>query len=199
VYSEYGMFVAETASNFHQALLRAHFLKTETDPDFLLEVLNETMNNFHRYFFIMPILSQFEVAVHAAVERGEGLTAEGMSATLVGLFREGYGPEVVVDEARVGITWAQFGHLFANFYVHQYALGIAAANALADGVMREGRPAAERYIAFLKAGDSVYPLDALRIAGVDLTSPEPIERAFGALEDAVNRLDTLVGAGPLRG
>ncbi len=198
VYSEYGMFVAETASNFHQALLRAHLLRTETDPDFLLEVLNETMNNFHRYFFIMPILSQFEVAIHAQAERGEGLTAEGMSETLVGLFREGYGPNVVLDEPRVGITWAQFSHLFANFYVHQYALGIAAANALADGVIREGRPAAERYIAFLKAGDSVYPLDALKIAGVDLTAPEPIERAFGVLEDVVNRLDTLVGAGPLR-
>jgi len=198
VYSEYGMFVAETASNFHQALLRAHFLRTETDPDFLLEVLNETMNNFHRYFFIMPILSQFEVAIHAQAERGEGLTAEGMSQTLLGLFREGYGPNVELDEPRVGITWAQFGHMFANFYVHQYALGIAAANALADGVMREGQPAAERYIAFLKAGDSVYPLDALRIAGVDLTSAEPIERAFGVLEDVVNRLDALVGAGPLR-
>jgi oligoendopeptidase F len=198
VYSSYGMFVAETASNFHQALLRAHLLQTETEPDFLLEVLNETVNNFHRYFFIMPILSQFEVAIHAQVERGEGLTAEGMSGTLLELFREGYGPKVVLDEARIGIVWAQFGHLFANFYVHQYALGIAAANALADGVLREGRPAAERYIAFLKAGDSVYPLDALQIAGVDLTSPEPVERAFAVLENAVNRLDELVGAGPLR-
>jgi oligoendopeptidase F len=198
VYSDYGMFVAETASNFNQALLRAHLLRTETDPDLQLEVLSEAMGNFHRYFFIMPILSQFEVDIHARAERGEGLTADSMSETLAALFREGYGPSVAIDEPRVGITWAQFSHLFANFYVHQYALGIAAANALADGVLREGEPAAQRYIAFLKAGDSVYPLEALRLAGVDLRSPEPVERAFGVLEGIVSRLDELVGPGQLR-
>src|SRR5262249_50611524 len=186
-----GRLPPQTASNFNQALLRAHLLRAETDPDLQLEVLSEAMGNFHRYFFIMPILSQFEVDIHARAERGEGLTADGMSETLAALFREGYGPTVAIDEPRVGITWAEFSHLFANFYVHQYALGMAAANALADGVLREGAPAAQRYLAFLKAGDSVYPLEALRLAGVDLRSPEPVERAFGVLEGIVNRLDEL--------
>lgn len=198
VYHDYRMFVAETASNFNQALWRAHLLRTETDPDFLLEILGEAMSNYHRYFFIMPILSQFEVECHAAVERGEGLTADRLGEVMLRLFREGYGPSVAIDEARTGITWAQFSHVFANFYVYQYALGIAAANALADGVIREGGPAAERYIAFLKAGDSLYPLDALRRAGVDLRDPAPIERAFAVLEDVVSRLDQLVGPGPLK-
>lgn len=198
VYHDVRMFVAETASNFNQALWRAHLLRTETDPDFLLEILSEAMSNYHRYFFIMPILSQFEVECHAAVDRGEGLTADRMSDVLLRLFRDGYGANVAVDDARTGITWAQFSHMFANFYVYQYALGIAAANALADGVIREGEPAARRYIDFLKAGDSLYPLDALRIAGVDLRDPEPINRAFAVLEDVVNRLDQLVGPGPLK-
>src|SRR5262249_21783457 len=142
--------------------------------------------------------SQFELEIHARAERGEGLTADGMSEKLAGLFREGYGPRVAIDGPRGGVTWGQFSHLFANFYVYQYALGIAAANRLADGVLREGESAARRYIEFLKAGDSVFPLEALRLAGVDLRSPEPVERAFGVLEGIVNRLDQLIGAGPLR-
>jgi oligoendopeptidase F len=198
IYSNYSMFVAETASNFNQALVRAHLLETEKDPDFQLEVLAEAMSNFHRYFFIMPTLARFELDCHERVERGEGLTADGMSARLVELFREAYGPDVEIDEARVGITWAQFTHLFANFYVYQYATGISAANALAAAVRTEGEPAAKRYLNFLKAGDSVFPIEALKLGGIDMSSPEPVERAFGVLTELVDRLDQLIGAGPLR-
>ncbi|GAC1433772.1 MAG: hypothetical protein NVSMB65_07740 [Chloroflexota bacterium] len=197
IYAGYSMFAAETASNFNQALLRAHLLAKSDDPRFQVAVIEEGMANFLRYFFIMPILAQFERAIHEQVERGEGLTAEGMSARLVDLYREGYGEGVVMDEARVGITWAQFPHLFMNFYVWQYATGISAANALAADVLATGGPAAGRYLDFLKAGDSLYPLDALKLAGVDMTSPAPIERAFGVLEDLISRLDRLVGVGPL--
>ena len=76
------MFVAETASNFNQAMVRAHLLEKETDPDFELEILAEAMSNFHRYFFIMPTLARFELDCHEQVERGEGLSADGMSAKL---------------------------------------------------------------------------------------------------------------------
>ena len=198
VYGWYSMFVAETASNFNQAMVRAHILSRETDPDFQLEVLAEAMSNFHRYFFMMPTLARFELECHEKLERGEGLTADGMSERLVALFREAYGPDVEIDPDRVGIIWAQFPHLFANFYVYQYATGISAANALAEGVLNEGAPAAERYLQFLKAGDSMYSIDALKLAGVDMTSPEPVERAFGVLSRLIDRLDKLVGEGPLR-
>ena len=93
---------------------------------------------------------------------------------------------------RVGITWAQFGHLYANFYVYQYATGIAGAHALADGVLAGEPGANERYLGFLKAGGSKYPLDALKDAGVDLTHPEPVEKAFAMLTDMVDRLETLL-------
>ncbi|MDQ3929403.1 MAG: M3 family metallopeptidase, partial [Chloroflexota bacterium] len=96
------------------------------------------------------------------------------------------------------ITWAQFPHLYGNFYVFQYASGISAANALADGVLREGDSAAKRYLDFLKAGDALYSIDALKLAGIDMRSPEPVERAFGVLERMIDRLDALVGEGPLR-
>ncbi|HET6260970.1 MAG TPA: M3 family metallopeptidase, partial [Chloroflexia bacterium] len=198
IYSHYSMFVAETASNFNQAMVRAHLLETERDPDFELEVLAEAMSNFHRYFFIMPTLARFELECHERVERGEAVTADSMNTLMADLFREAYGPGVTVDEDRVGITWAQFPHLYGNFYVFQYASGISAANALADGVLREGEPAARRYLDFLKAGDALYPIDALKLAGIDMRSPEPVERAFGVLERMINRLDALVGDRPLR-
>lgn len=192
-YTEYADFVGETASNFNQALLRAHLLQTDTDAGFQLEVLDEALAYFHRYLFLMPLLARFEVECHARVERGEALTANAMSAIMVELFRAGYGPSVAIDMRRVGIAWAQFPHLFLNFYTYQYALGIAAASALAEEVLRAGQPAAARYLDFLKAGASVDPLDALRLAGVDMTIPEPVERAFGVLEGLIDRLEQLVG------
>ena len=197
IYADYSMFVAETASNFNQALMRAYLLNSSDDRRFKIAVIEEGMSNFKRYFFIMPILAQYELDMHERVERGEGLTADGMSAKIAELYGEGYGDKVVMDAERVGITWAQFPHMYGNFYVYQYATGISAANALAAGVVEEGRPAAERYIEFLKAGNSVYPLDALKLAGIDMTTPEPIERAFTVLTGLVDQLDTLVGEGPL--
>ncbi|HEB66045.1 MAG TPA: oligoendopeptidase F [Chloroflexi bacterium] len=194
IYSRYSLFVAEVASNFHQALVRSYLLKTQTDRAFQIAVLEEAMSNFHRYFFIMPTLARLELAIHERVERGEGLTAEILTNLMTDLFAEGYGEEVAYDRQRVGITWAQFpNHLYANFYVYQYATGISAANALAQKVLGdESGESAARYLDFLKAGGSRYPLDALALAGVDMTSPEPVERAFDVLETYVARLEALL-------
>ena len=192
VYTRYSMFVAEVASNFHQVLLRAHLLETVDDPAVQLAVLEEAMANFHRYFFIMPTLARFEREMHERVARGEGLTAELLCDRMADLFAEGFGPDVELDRERVGITWAQFGHLYEPFYVYQYATGISGAHALARGVLDGEAGAAERYLAFLSAGDSVYPLDALRNAGVDLGSPEPVESTFAVLASLVDRIEQLV-------
>jgi len=192
IYSEYSIFVAEVASNFNQALVRAHLLAQEADPHFQVAVIGEAMANFHRYLFIMPTLARFEDEIHRRVERGEGLTADNMSALMLDLFREGYGGEVELDEARIGITWAQFPHLFMNFYVYQYATGISAANALAAQLLEGDAGLAGRYLEFLKAGSSRYPLDALRLTGIDMTSPEPIERAFQVLAGMIDRLEQLL-------
>lgn len=194
IYGDYSLFVAEVASNFNQALLRGRLLARGGDPAFQIAVLEEAMSNFHRYLFLMPILSQFEQQTHAWAEAGEPLTAQRMCELLADLFERGYGPAVSVDRARVGIEWAQFPHLYSGFYVYQYASGIAAANALADGVLRGEDGAAERYLRFLSSGSSVYPLEALRIAGIDMTTPEPLERAFGVLAGHVERLEQLLFA-----
>jgi len=197
VYENYADYLGETASTFGQTLLRAHLLDERHDPDLQLEALADALTYFHRYLFVMPLLAQFELDMHERIERGEALSADEMSARMLNLLREGYGPGVALDAKRDGVMWAQFSHLYLNFYTYTYGLGLSAATALAGGVLH-GRPdAATRYLAFLKAGDSVYPLDAWRLAGVDMSAPEPVEQAFGALEQMIDRLDALVGTGPL--
>ncbi len=195
VYSRYSLFVAEVASNFNQAVLRDYLFKQNDDRDFQLALVEEAFANFYRYFFIMPTLARFELEVHERVARGEALSADGLVELMSNLFQEGYGDEVVMDEPvereRVGSTWAQFHtHLYARFYVYQYATGISGAHALAQGITA-GEDGAARYLEFLKAGGSLYPLDALKNAGVDLSSPEPVEATFKVLESLVERLETL--------
>jgi oligoendopeptidase F len=190
VYANYSMVMAETASNFNQALVRSHLLDTLTRPHERLAVLEEAFYNFHRYFFIMPTLVRFELAAHQAVERGEGLTSTKLNASMQALFQEGYGDAIRADE-RTGITWAQFGHLYVPFYTFQYAAGIAAAAALAADVHAKVDGAVDRYLAFLRVGSSQPPIDALRDAGVDLTTSAPIEKAFGVLEGYVSELEEI--------
>jgi oligoendopeptidase F len=98
---------------------------------------------------------------------------------------------MTINRDRVGITWATFGHLYAPFYVYQYATGIAAANALAKRILAGTAGAADNYLKFLQSGSSVYPLDALKIAGIDMTSPDPVTEAFEVLSGLVDRLEQL--------
>lgn len=188
-YAEYSIFAAEVASNFNQALVRAHLLASQPDPHFQIALLGEALSNFHRYLFVMPILAQVEDTLYGWVQDGAGLSADSLSALTVGLFQAGFGPDFEIDEPRLGMTWAMFPHLFMNFYVFQYATGLAAANVLAEEVLA-GRPGAvEGYLAFLSAGGSRYPLDALRPAGVDMTQREPLDRAYDALARLVDQLE----------
>ena len=192
IYSRYSLFVAEVASNFNQAMVRDYLFRTQTDKDFQIALIEEAMSNYHRYFFIMPTLARFELEMHTRAERGAPLSADIMINTLADLFKEGYGEEVEFDQPRIGITWAQFGHMYMNFYVYQYATGISGAHALVHHIVSGEAGAAERYLDFLKSGGSRYALDALSLAGVDLVSPEPVERAFGVLAGLVDKLEALL-------
>lgn len=193
IYAAYSLFVAEVASNFHQAMVRAYLLRANADPLFQINIIEEAMDNLHRYLFIMPTLARFELEVHQRVERGDGVSADDMVELMADLFSEGYGGQMNVDRPRVGITWAQFSHLYVDYYVYQYAIGISGANALSNRILSGEDGAVGRYLDFLKAGGSMYPIDALKLAGVDMTRPEPIEVAFGVLGDLVDRLEELVG------
>ena len=191
IYSRYSLFVAEVASNFNQAMVRRHLFETQTSPEFQISLIEEAMSNYHRYFFIMPTLARFELELHTRAEKGQLINADILIGLTADLFKEGYGDEVEFDHDRIGITWAQFGHMYMNFYVYQYATGISGAHALVDGIL-SGKPnAVSRYLEFLKLGGSMYPLDALQMAGVDLTSTEPVEKAFAVLSGLVDRLEQL--------
>ncbi len=192
VYADYSLFAAEVASNFHQALLRAHLLKTNPDRDFQVAVIEEAMANYYRYFFTMPTLARFELETHTRIENGQPLTADSMIQLMADLFSEGYGGKVNVNREHVGMTWSRFGHLFSDYYVYAYATGIAGANALSKRVLNGEPGAVEDYLGFLKAGCSLYPLDALKRAGVDLTSPKPVEAAFEVMSGYVDRLEKLL-------
>ncbi|HEX6033508.1 MAG TPA: oligoendopeptidase F, partial [Anaerolineales bacterium] len=126
-YYLYPSIVAETASNFNQAMTRAHLLNSNPSKSFQLALLEEAMGNFHRYFFIMPTLARFELETHQRVEQGQALTADSMIELMADLFSEGFGGEMNLDRERIGITWGTFTtHLYIDFYSFQYAIGISA-------------------------------------------------------------------------
>ena len=191
-YYLYPSIVAETASNFNQAMTRAHLLTTNPSKSFQTALLEEAMGNFHRYFFIMPTLARFELETHQRIEKGQALTADSMIELMADLFSEGFGAEMDLDRERVGITWGTFTtHLYIDFYSFQYAIGISAANAIAQRILN-GIPGAQQdYINFLQAGSSKSPLEIFKTAGVDMTSTQPIEDAFAVLEEYIDRLGTL--------
>ncbi len=194
-YFSFSMAVAETASNFNQALVRAHLLQARAgDPDFQIALIDEAMFNFHRYFFIMPTLARFELAVHTRAERGQPLTAGILNDLMADLFAEGYGDTMSDDRERTAITWAQFMHLYEAFYTFQYAVGISAAHGLADRILAGSNTAVENYLDFLKAGSSLYAMDLFELAGVDMRTPIPVEKTFAVLADLVDRLEKLAAS-----
>ena len=192
LYGDYSLFVAEVASNFHQAMVREQLLETHTDRTFQINLIEEAMSNFHRYFFVMPTLARFELETHERAEKGRGIVADDLIELMADLFEEGYGDEIHVDRQRVGMTWATFGHLYTDYYVYQYATGISGAHALSKRILSGEKNAVEDYLSFLKAGGSMYALDALNRAGVDLTTPAPVEVAFEVLSGLVDTLERLV-------
>lgn len=192
VYSDYSLFVAEVASNFHQAMVRAHLLKTNPERDFQIAVIEEAMANFYRYFFIMPTLARFELETHTRIENNQPLTADSLINLMADLFIEAYGNTVHLNREHLGMTWARFGHLFSDYYVYQYATGISGAQALSNRILRGEPGAVDDYLGFLKSGSSDYPLEVLKKAGVDLTGPQPVEEAFAQMADYVDHLEKLV-------
>lgn len=194
LYSDYTIFAAEVASNFHQAMMRGYLLNIDLPRDLQIAIIEEAMSNFYRYFLVMPTLARFELEMHQRIERGEGVTADELIDTFADLFAEGYGDEIYLDRQRVGIQWATFPHLYTDYYVFQYATGISGANALARRILSGTPGAAEDYRKFLRAGSSMYALDSLKLAGVDLSSPQPVEETYQVLSGLLDRLEALLAA-----
>jgi oligoendopeptidase F len=185
--------VAETASNFNQVMTRAFLREAKTDdPDFLAAMVEEAMSNFHRYFFIMPTLARFELEIFTLAEDGKPLSVKVLNETMGRLFTEGYGSTMTDDPARTGVTWATFLHLYMPFYTFQYAIGISAAHAVGERILAGDKQAVQDYLAFLKAGGSMYTMDLFKLAGVDMASPAAVESAFRVMEENIGMMEKAV-------
>uniref|UniRef100_UPI002869AF14 M3 family metallopeptidase n=1 Tax=Deinococcus sp. TaxID=47478 RepID=UPI002869AF14 len=192
----YTLFHAEVASNFNQAMVRAHLLeqaRAAGDAEFEVQIIEEALSNFHRYFFIMPTLAAFELECYRRIEAGGTLSAPDLIALTADLLAEGYGDGVSMNPERSGIMWAQFStHLYANFYAYQYATGISAAHQLLEQFDQDPVAAKATYLRFLESGGSLDPIDALKEAGVDMLTADPVQATFRTLASYVDRLEKLL-------
>jgi oligoendopeptidase F len=141
----------------------------------------------------MPTLARFEYEVFSRASEGQPLTAVGLKHILQGFYAEGYGETMKDDPTRTGITWAQFLHLFEPFYTFQYAIGVSAADALTAKILAGKQGMAERYIKFISAGGSLNTMDLFELAGVDMSTPAPVEASFKELARLVDQLEVLGG------
>lgn len=191
IYADYTLFVAEVASTFNEALLMDYLLKTETDPVKRLAYVNQFVDNIRGTLIAQVLFAEFELNMHRAVEAGEPLTAESLCAMYDELLKEYYGPDLTYDDF-YSYTWLRIPHFYRNFYVYKYATSISAALALSERVLNGGEQELNDYIGFISGGSSKYPLDLLRGAGVDLSTPAPVEAAMQKFTEMVDELEVLV-------
>ncbi|WP_019240511.1 MULTISPECIES: oligoendopeptidase F [Bacillus] len=190
-YGDYTIFVAEVASTCNENLLTEYLLKTLTDEKQRLYVLNHYLEGFRGTVFRQTMFAEFEQIIHQKAQNGEPLTAEVLTDEYYQLNKKYFGDNIVIDE-EIGREWARIPHFYYNFYVYQYATGFSAATALSKGILEEGQPAVERYLNFLKAGSSDYPIEVLKKAGVDMTQARPIEEALKVFEEKLNEMENLL-------
>jgi oligoendopeptidase F len=190
VYSDYTIFTAEVASTVNETLLTHHLLETVDDEAFRRHVLNEYLERFRTAFFRQTMFAEFEHRIHTLVEDGEALTPDRLDKRYGELKGEFYAPAAVDD--RVRREWMRIPHFYYNYYVYQYATGLAAAAAIVDDILEEGDPAAERYLEFLRQGSRDYPLELLRDAGVDMATAAPIERGIGMYRGYLDEMAALI-------
>ncbi len=180
-YADYTLFVAEVASTVNENLLIEQLLQKEQNPQMRMYLLNQYLENFKGTVYRQAMFAEFERDAHAMAERGEALSPAALNALYKHLVEDYFGPELVMDD-EVQYEWARIPHFYRPFYVYKYATGYSTAVALSEGILKEGKPAVQRYREFLSMGGSAYPLDELRHAGVDLATPAPVDAALEKFE-----------------
>ncbi|TCU71606.1 oligopeptidase F [Tissierella praeacuta] len=191
VYGNYSIFVAEVASTANEALLMDYMLKNVKDKNERLYLLNHYLESFRTTVFRQTMFAEFEKIINEYLESGGAITADYLCETYKDINKLYYGPNMVVDD-EIGMEWARIPHFYYNYYVFQYATGYSAAVALSEKILKEGKPAVDRYINFLKSGSSDYPLNVLKTAGVDMTTEEPVSNAMKLFSKLVDEMDKLI-------
>ena len=189
VYADYSFFVAEVASTTNENLLINYLINKEQDKNKRLYLINQQLEQIRTTVFRQVMFAEFEKITHETMEKGIPLTAEDLSKIWHDLNVKYFGPDMIVDE-EVDIEWARIPHFYRDFYVYQYATGYAAANSFASEILKNGENVVKLYKGFLKSGSSDYPINVLKKAGVDMTTPKPLEdtiRRFNELLDMMEK------------
>ena len=192
IYAGYQIFVAEVASTCNEALLIHHLIETTEEPGQKAYLINYFLEQFRTTLFRQTMFAEFEKITHGMEERGETLTADRLCGIYYGLNQEYFGKNMCVDK-EIELEWARIPHFYTPFYVYQYATGFSAAIALSKRILEEGEPAVEEYKSFLKGGSSRYPLDLLRMAGVDMEQKRPVEDALCVFKQYLDEMERLAG------
>ena len=188
--SDYVVFVAEVASTCNEALLMEYLLSKTTDKKERAYLINHFLDQFKGTLYRQTMFAEFELNIGRMVAEGKTLTADVLCSEYKKLNELYFGPDMVVDD-EIAMEWARIPHFYYNYYVFQYATGYSAAIALSRKILTEGEPAVKKYLNFLSGGCSKSPIDLLKAAGVDMTSPEPVNQAlelFGKLLDEMEEL-----------
>ncbi|MHB8079771.1 MAG: oligoendopeptidase F [Candidatus Krumholzibacteriia bacterium] len=192
VYGDYPIFTAEVASTLNEALLLDHLLRGTTDRGRRLFLLDHYISQINDTVFRQTMFAEFEYRIHRLGEEGETLTAEALDAMYLETVRRYWGPDVEFDPERSGHTWCRIPHFYYNFYVYQYATACAAATALARGILAGEPGARDRYLGFLRSGSSRYPVETLQLAGVDVTTPAPVEGVIALFGELLGEMERLL-------
>lgn len=188
-YADYLIFVAEVASTCNEALLNHYLLENETDVKKRRFIVNHYLEEFRTTLFRQTMFAEFEMIVHDKVAKGESLTMESINQIYHDLNVLYYGPDMVIDP-EIDYEWMRIPHFYTAFYVYQYATGYSAATAFSRKILTERKPAVDRYISsFLSGGCSKDPIELLAAAGVDMSTPKPIEDALGVFEEYLNEFE----------
>lgn len=191
VYADYSIFLAEVASTFNESLLLEHLIKTSTTREEKLMLMEKYLNSVTATFYRQTMFAEFEKIAYSRVEAGEALTATELRVLFKELYSKYWGPAMNVDDEEE-YTWARIPHFYYNFYVYQYATGMAASEALVGLVKKEGQPAVDRYLGFLKAGKSKYSIDILKDAGVDMTQPQAVKAVIDKMTSILDEMEGLL-------
>ncbi len=190
VYADYVIFVAEVASTCNEALLMEYLLGKTTDRKERAYLINHFLEQFKGTLYRQTMFAEFELRIAQLYAGGTALTADTLCREYQALNERYFGPEMVLDP-QIQLEWARIPHFYYNYYVFQYATGYAAAIALSRRILREGKPAVEDYLRFLSGGCSQDPIELLRGAGVDMTTPEPVESALALFDQLLDEMEAL--------
>jgi oligoendopeptidase F len=191
VYGDYPIFLAEVASTTNEALLEKYLIDKAATKEEKLGLLNAALEKYNGTFYRQALFAEFELKSHEAIEKGEALTADKLDEMFAAIYGGFYGAEFTVIRENKAL-WSRVPHFYYNYYVFQYSTSFVASSALVSKILEDGDPARERYLNFLKSGRSKYPMETLQLAGVDMSTAEPVLRTIKLMDELLDQVDELL-------